>query len=1130
MRNFTLTFILSVICFSCTNILPQKKNKLEPELSISITPAEAKLKASTAKAKQPIKLADGLEMNLWATDTLSPDPIALHINTEGKAFYTRANRPKTSEFDIRGHQNWMTPSIALQTVEERRAFLRETFAESKSKENQWLKDLNEDGSHDWKDLTVERDEIWRIEDTNADGIADKSTRVFEGPNEEIVDVAGALLIRDNDAFVAAGPDVWRLHDTDNNGTYDKKTSISHGYAVHIGFGGHGMSGLIEGPDGKIYWGIGDIGANITAVDGKKYAYPNEGVICRSNPDGSDFEVIASGLRNTHEFVFDQYGNIITSDNDGDHPTERERLMYVVEGLDAGWRANWQYGKYTDPKNNKYKVWMDEKLSIPHWEGQAAHILPTLLNFHNGPTGMQFNPGTALGKAWLNKFFLVEFVGGINNSRIWAFDLKQKGASFELNSEKQILSGVLPTGIKFGPKGDLFLADWINGWDAKNAGRIWRLDVTAAENDMADLRKKTEEYLKTDFQKLEDSKLSELLGYEDMRIRQKAQFTLAKRDINGFKIFQKTLEESNNQLAKVHAIWGLGMLSKTKPRFATPLLACLNESDPELLTQTLKTLGDIRYPLALDKVTQQLTHKSERVRFYAAEAMGKLGNKTSIQPLVDAIIENNDSDIYLRHALVHALAKLKAENEMAAYVNHQSKALRLASVLVLRKLHSEKLALFLNDSEEAIVSDAARAIHDDLSVPAALPSLAALLNETPFKNEALIRRSLSACQRLGDIALLESVIKYTTRPDISPELSTEAIAILATWAEPSVLDRVDGRFRGAVSRDMEPIRNKIKPHLVSYLQEDKPVLPWLNVITSLKIEDFNRKILSVYEITTDPKTKAAALDALAKLNYEGQTALVERAITAPEAEVRTAAIGQLPNVKISKESLKNISTPIFEKGSMKEKQKMISVLSMMPVAMTQAVFEDLSAKKNNGTLEKELWLELTEAIQKTGEEALIALTRVKTSIENWLEEFKDSLFGGNRKQGSDTFNYNSAAQCTRCHNINSSPGSTVGPNLQHIGSKLSREQILEALVRPSNSIALGYGTSTVILKDGQEITGTVSADTETELVLQTSDAEPTKIAKSRIEKRQNFPSSMPAMGEVLSKGEIRDLVEFLTFQK
>ncbi len=296
----------------------------------------------------PMELAEGLEVKLWATDSLAPDPVAMSIDDFGNVYLTRTNRQKNSEFDIRGYRHWMIESISLQTVEDRRAFLKKTFAPEKSEENSWLKDLNGDGVHDWQDLAVEKDEVWKLEDRNGDGVAEISTRIIRDFNEEITDVAGALLVRRNDMYIGIGPDMWRITDSNEDGLYDTKESISHGYAVHIGFSGHGMSGAIEGPDGKIYWGIGDIGASITSIDGEKYHYPNQGVLVRSNPDGSDFEVFAAGLRNTHEFTFDEYGNIIGADNDGDHQGESERLVYIVEGSDAGWRANWQYGKYIDP--------------------------------------------------------------------------------------------------------------------------------------------------------------------------------------------------------------------------------------------------------------------------------------------------------------------------------------------------------------------------------------------------------------------------------------------------------------------------------------------------------------------------------------------------------------------------------------------------------------------------------------------------------------------------------------------------------------------------------------------------------------------------------------------------------------
>ena len=62
-----------------------------------------------------------------------------------------------------------------------------------------------------------------------------------------------------------------------------------------------------------------------------------------------------------------------------------------------------------------------------------------------------------------------------NPGIHGFKLKPKGASFELGENKKIVSGILPTGLDFGPDGSLYVADWIDGWDTHNYGRIWKFD-------------------------------------------------------------------------------------------------------------------------------------------------------------------------------------------------------------------------------------------------------------------------------------------------------------------------------------------------------------------------------------------------------------------------------------------------------------------------------------------------------------------------------------------------------------------------------------------------------------------------------------------------------------------------------
>jgi quinoprotein glucose dehydrogenase len=1088
-------------------------------------------RAKDIRAKTPAKLADGLNMTLWASDSLAPDPVSIDIDEKGAVYLTRTVRQKNSEFDIRGYRHWMTESIGLQTVDDKRAFLRKTFSLDKSKENEWLKDLNEDGSHDWKDLAVEKEEIWKLEDKNKDGLAEIATRVLSDFNEEVTDVAGGLLVRGKEMFYALAPDLWRLTDTNNDGLPDKKTSISTGYGVHIGFGGHNMSGVVEGPDGRIYWNMGDIGANITAVDGSKHPNPNSGFIARSNPDGSDFEIFATGLRNTHEFVVNDFGDLISSDNDGDHQGESERLVHIVRGSDAGWRSNWQYGKYTDPKNNSYKVWMDEKLYLPRWDGQAAYIIPPIQNFHNGPTGMIYNPGTALGSDWKNKYFLVEFVGGAARSHIWAFGLKPKGASFVLDGEKDVVSGILPTGIRFGPDGALYAADWINGWDTKNYGRVWKIDVNADKNDLKEVREETNRLIQLDYVKLPEAVLSNLLENSDQRIRRKAQFELANRGQNGFLVFEKIIKSSTNQLARINSIWGIGQLARKNTKFGASLIPFLKDKDPEIIAQTAKIIGDSKIFGASSELISLLKHDSHRVKFYATEALGITKEKLAIQPLIEMLKANNDEEVYLRHAGVLALSKIGEASPIIALSNDQSKAIRTAAVLVLRRLGNENISLFLKDTDEFIIAEAARAINDDLSIIPSLPALANLVNDNKVFNEVISRRAINACLRVGTEKQFNDLVKYSIRTDIPDKLKSEALATIATWANPSLMDRVDGRHRGQIVRDPSLVKSKIIPYVTSFLNDknDETVISAINLLGNLEINNFNADLAKIYESSTSIKVKSAILSNLNALKYSKMDNLIKQAIEDKNENIRTAGLGLLNNSNTSSETLPSMVSNILANGSLKEKQQIISVLGKLDLIKSEPILTNLISKLKNKEIPSSLSLELFEAADASGS------ANLKTEISNFkqqgtiFDEYLETLNGGNWMAGRGIFNNNSAAQCTRCHDAGRG-GGNVGPALSQIGSTLTREQILQALIDPSYRLAPGFGNVSVTLTNGQEVIGLLAKETEAELTINTSDAEPLVIEKSRIKARENLPSSMPAMGSILSKREIRDMVEFLTTLK
>lgn len=1122
--------IKKLIFLASLGLLLSCKKEEPVDLRITtLTKEEIATQAEAARNSVTPVLAEGLKLEVWGVDSLVRDPIAIHVSDDGSIYYSRSPRRNNAEFDIRGHQDWEIRSIALQTVEDKRNFLRTELSPERSSENTWLKDLNGDGSHDWRDMLVERNEVYQLKDTDGDGLADWGQMQVYDFHEEVTDVAGGIMKTEDALYVAAGPDMWRLMDTNGDGIMDEKKSLSHGYAIHIGFGAHGMSGVEMGPDGRIYWGIGDIGFNGKGDDGTEYKYPNRGVIARSNPDGSDFEIFAMGLRNTHEFVFDQYTNLISVDNDGDHAGEKERLVYLTRGSDTGWRINWQFGKYRDPDNNTYKVWMDEKLYLPRWEGQAAYITPPLLNYVSGPTGMVFNPGAGLGERWKDHFFVVEFVGSPASSGLHAFQLQPKGASFELTKTEKIVGSFLPTGIDFGPDGALYMADWVNGWNDKNYGRIWKLTDETAKGWA--LQKQTEAEIKADYKKLSEAELKTKLYFEDLRIRRKAQFELVKRGKKGAEIFKQVIQDKSNQIARIHGILGLSQLGRLNDMsMADPLVSLLKDNDPEIQAQAAKWLGDIRYTKAGKELIANLTHENARVRFFSAEALGRAKNQDAIQPLIALLESNNDEDAYLRHAATYALSQIGKIEPLAALSSHPSKAVRLGAVLALRRLESPELAKFLNDSDEYIVTETARAIHDDFSVEAALPALGALLSSTTFQNEPLIRRAISANQRVGKEENLNHLIAFLSKTGIPEVLKKETIAAIGTWAKPSLVDRVDGRYRGEVTRDAKVVREKTKSILISQAsaKEEGLRLESIKAIGKLEINESADMLLGKLKSDPSEAVKVQALNSLVAMKASNLSEAISYAMSDNAEGVRVAGLGLLAQTSLPNDQKVTLLTDIIKKRTLPEKQTALLTLGGLEGSKDLPVWKTILEDFDAGKLPEGTWIELEEAIAATSSADLKTqfdgILEKKAQGETW-KKYAGALADGNARKGRNIFFENQTAQCIRCHAYDDM-GGNAGPALDAIGKTLSKEELLIALVEPSKRLAPGYGTITLEMASGDKLTGTLLEDKKDSMSVKVG-SETKEIQKKDIKSSQMTASSMPPMGTLLTKRELRDLVTYLT---
>jgi len=323
------------------------------------------------------------------------------------------------------------------------------------------------GDH-FKDYSVHSERIRLIEDTTGSGKADKA-EVFADGFHNVADGIGAgLVTRNGDVWYACIPDLWKLRDTKGTGHADRRELLHHGFGVHVGFLGHDLHGLRFGPDGKLYFSIGDRGTNVKDCE-KPIFLPDTGSVMRCNPDGRELEVYAMGLRNPQELAFDECGDLFTVDNNSD-AGDKVRCVYVVEGGDSGWRIGYQFGTAEGVRG----PWMAEKMDDPQWPGQAEFMAPPVANLVNGPSGLTYYPGLDLPERYNKHFFLCDFRGTSGNSGIHSFECKPKGATFEMVDQHQFIWSVLATDVDFGMDCAIYLTDWVEGWEKPNKGRIWKV--------------------------------------------------------------------------------------------------------------------------------------------------------------------------------------------------------------------------------------------------------------------------------------------------------------------------------------------------------------------------------------------------------------------------------------------------------------------------------------------------------------------------------------------------------------------------------------------------------------------------------------------------------------------------------
>ncbi|MGJ8679229.1 DUF7133 domain-containing protein [Paraglaciecola sp.] len=1079
-------------------------------------------------------IPDEFKVDVWADNSLTQNPGYFYFDSQGRMFMTEIYRIDSGTEDVRRLSPAATVAdIEIVTMEDRLKL---------------YKDFAEEFPHNQK-AEGPADQIVLIQDTNGDGTADKSNVFAGGFNEPLEGLGAGVIERDGKVYYTNIPNLWMLEDKNNDGVSDEKISLQSGFGTRVSFMGHDMHGLVWGPDGRLYWSLGDRGYDVTTKEGNTYTEPNYGAVFRSDPDGSNIEVFYVGLRNPQELAFDEFGNLFTADNDGDR-SDTERVNHLIEGGDSGWHAGHQtimsFTQKLDLRSSKYTgdkdipvAWLTNDMSTPRNDKQPAYILPGIVQLFRGPSGFAYNPSNYFGEKWRNSFFIAHYGGSPTGSYITTFKNQKNGASFIASKPEVFIKNVNVSDIDFGPDGKFYISEFnFGGWKSEDQGAIYSVDL---ENKPAKLTKQHKHFnqlLIADYAEKSVQELAQLLATDHQRIRQQAQFELAKRGQQAFTQFDLLAHDKSKDIfSRIHSIWGLSQLvlnhtiSKEKLASLIPLLQDTNE---QVRIQTARVLGDHSADFAQNALIKSLADNNDQTAMYAAIGLGKIGSASAIPIVVKKLIQITDKDLWLRHALVMTLRGVDKKHWIQ-HKNHQSEEVRLAVLLALRALKDEQVADFLTDNSQDLVNEAIVAI-DDKALVNVRGKVAALLNPKLEANnpveEFVHHRIINANFNEGGIENAKRLLTYASHQGLNGRLASEALAAIEGWNDLNPIDTVTG---------LPTLANKSRANIDNLVVQSLP-----NLFDSTKGQALvqTMRIAKMYEFelsetvlakiaqdqTADEDIRIQALSLLSERFKSKGLAVSKQLLTSKRNKIKKAAL----KIVLGNDSKAGQTTLAKFLSSDSINLNKIA-LSSMP-EKTNSKIDELISKKLEALLKGEgegaYALELISAAEKSSTpkvKNLLNQYQQKMQNSDVLTQFSSALLGGDRQTGSNLFYTNGSAQCIRCHIVNRK-GSNVGPDLSDVGKKYSAEYLIEAMVDPGATIAPGYGTFNLTMHNNEVISGLFYAETETTLTLGKEDEGLKTYQKSEIKNIQRPASGMPPMNYILTKPQIRDLVAFLTTLK
>jgi len=831
--------------------------------------------------------------------------------------------------------------------------------------------------------------------------------------------------------------------------------------------------LTWGPDGWLY-GLNGVfnQCRIQTKNGKDYKF--NAALWRVHPRTHEFQIVSEGTSNPYGIAWDAEGSAIV---EACH-WANDHLFHFVETGHYQRQAG-AFPAFTMPVGS----------ITDHGHQKTAYC--GIVNLDTDAYPPQYRERICVGNI---------HGGAINVDR-----LQRDGSTYLAKGEADLFTAndawCMPVALKVGPDGCLYILDWYDRYHCSQdaardpegvdrlKGRLYRLRFhntprapkfdLASENDDQLLGRlfSPNIYFRETAQRI----LTERLGSHPPKLRTKLErlvLSSVGADVRRLMLDPKVAEDQSlvtsaatglGRKARLHALWALIGSGSLGTSFH---LKMLTDADPACRAWGVRAagnIGDVSSSIR-KKIAALAGDPSPDVRLQVAIAVRKIKGFDALPVLADVLVHCGQDKLIpsITWNNLHPLL----ENQSARFVS-----------LVTRE--GRGLPPALASLSPRVVERGLSANKPDARAIAVWIRFVALRDEATAKDCLSVVSSILA----RSTEAVTSQVKTELKPVLDELLARNADTPLALSAQLLAarlgLAQIDpalirGRFTS--SRQSEPARLQALDALIAF--RDPSLLSALPEVFLSNSPDFIRRVLAALGRVEEPKLADVLLVEYAKLAPEVQPLAIDLIMQRePWARKLLDAVlaNKLPKGALNANHLRKI----------------------------------LDSNDRDA-----LWA-VEKAFGRIREERNPEREKVVAEMAAY---FREQI--GEPHHGQTVFrNF-----CAQCHTIYGA-GGKVGPDITANG-RASFEQLLSNVFDPSLVIGPGYQVTTVVTKDGRNLTGLIAEDNDQRIVVRMpGEGEETVPRRNVKYTRASKLSMMPeGIETLLEKKDLADLFAFLALDR